>query len=125
MSKYSTKFILVLLIGFLAFSIPEPEVQAMEPISIAMMLAPIVIPIVKAAIPYILKGMVNMGGAMFEVGVEMFRMSYLMLGFVEVTFGAPFGLFSAGVANLAEGAMAFPKSMLLMLAVFPKTVGLM
>ena len=116
---------IIILLGFLAFSMPTPQARAMEPISLAMMLAPIVIPIVKAALPYILKGAVNMGAAMFEVGVEMFRLLYFPLGLFEIMFGFPFGLFEPGVQNLVDGSLALPKALLLMCCVPLKTVGAM
>lgn len=125
MIKYSSKIALIVLLGFLVFSMPAPETEAMEPISLALMLAPIAIPIIKAALPYILKGAVNMGGAMFEVGVEMFRLLYFPLGLFEITFGAPFGLFDAGLRNLADGSLALPKAFFLMCCVPLRTVGAM
>ena len=125
MIKYSSKIMVIVLLGFLVFSMPAPETEAMEPISLALMLAPIVIPIVKAALPYIIRGAVNMGGAMFEVGVEMCRFFYFPLGLFEMTLGAPFGLFPAGVQNLVDGSLAFPKSFFLMCCVPLKTVGAM
>jgi hypothetical protein len=66
-----------------------------------------------------------MGGAMFEVGVEMFNMSLLLVGFFETTFLGPFGFFKSGIGHLVDGGMALPKSMFLMLLVFPKTIGVM
>lgn len=116
---------LITMIGLLVYTLPAPKAEAMEPISIAMMLAPIVIPIIKAALPYIVKGAVNMAGAMFEVGIEMFKMGYLLVGFFEISFGAPFGLFQPGMQNLAKGGMAFPMMFVKMCAVPLKTVGAM
>jgi len=124
MQKSSSKFILILLLGFLAFSMPTQQAKAMEPISMAMMLAPIVIPIVKAALPYIFKGAVNMAGAMIEVGMEMFNMILLPIGFFETTVGA-YWWFDSGVTHLTDGGMALPKSLFLMLLVLPKTIGVM
>jgi hypothetical protein len=125
MLRFSSKIIIIIMLGFLFFTLPAPKAKAMEPISMAMMLAPIVIPIIKAALPYMIKGAVNMGGAMFEVGVEMFRMIYIPLGFFEITFGAPFGLFQPGLINLRDGAIAFPMMFVKMCAVPFKTVGAM
>lgn len=125
MIKYSSKILLIVLLGFLVYAVPAPQTKAMEPISIAMMIAPIAIPIIKAALPYIIKGAVNMGGAMFEVGVEMFKMILVPIGFFEMTFGAPFGLFQPGLKNLVEGCVAFPMMFVKMCAVPLKTVGAM
>lgn len=115
---------LVILIGFLAFSMPAPKAKAMEPISIAMMAAPIAIPIIKALLPYILKGAVNMAGAMFEVGVEMCNMILLPVGFFETTLGA-YWFWDSGIQHLVEGSLSFPKTLFLMLCVLPKTIGVM
>lgn len=124
MIRFSSKLLVLVLIGFLAFSFPAPKTQAMEPISIAMIIAPIAIPIIKAALPYVIKGAVNMAGAMFEVGLEMWNMVYLPVGFFETTLGA-FWFWDAGVEHLIEGSLAFPKSLFLMLLVLPKTIGVM
>jgi len=125
MVKLSSKIALIVILCVVFFTLPAPKAKAMEPISIAMMIAPIVIPIIKAAMPYVIKGAVNMGGAMLEVGVEMFRMLYIPLGFFEITFGAPFGLLQPGLKNLVDGSMAFPMMFIKMCAVPLKTVGAM
>lgn len=124
MLKLSTKFLVVILIGFLAFSMPAPKAKGMEPISMAMIILPIAIPIIKAALPYIIKGAVNMAGAMFEVGVEMCNMVLLPIGFFETTLGA-YWFWDSGVDHLVDGGLAFPKSLFLMLLVLPKTIGVM
>lgn len=115
---------LIILVGFLVLTMPAPKAEAMEPISIAMLVLPIAIPIIKAALPYILRGAVNMAGAMFEVGVEMCNMALLPMSFFETTIGA-YWFWDSGVEHLVEGGMAFPKSLFLMLLVLPKTFGVM
>ena len=125
MIKYSSKIFIIVLLGLLVYSLPAPETKAMEPISIAMMVAPIAIPIIKAALPYIIKGAVNMAGAMFEVGLEMIKWALIPVGFFEITLGAPFGLFRPGVNNLVEGCVAVPMTFVQMCAVPLKTVGMM
>ena len=124
MLKYSAKLLAVALIAFLAFTVTAPKTQAMEPISIAMMAAPIAIPIIKALLPYVIKGAVNMAGAMFEVGVEMCNMALLPVGLFETTLGA-FWFWNSGVDHLVEGSLSFPKTLFLMLLVLPKTIGVM
>jgi hypothetical protein len=121
------KITIIVLIAFLFISIPSPKAEAMEPISISLLvaaLAPIVLPYVIKAMPYVWKGMVNMSSAMLDVGIEMARMGYLMLGFFECTIGIPFGLFPAGVRNLVDGSIAPFKAMMLMFLVPIKTVGM-
>jgi hypothetical protein len=124
MLKYSTKILLTVLLACMAFSAPVQKTQAMEPVSLAMMLAPIAIPLIKAAIPYVVKGAVNMGGAFFEVGIEMFNMLLFPVGLLESTLFAPW-FFKNGIMHMAEGAMAMPKMFIQMLLVMPKTIGVM
>ena len=109
-------------------TVPAPKAEAMEPISISLLvaaLAPIVLPYVIKAMPYVWKGMANMGSAMLDVGIEFARMGYLMLGFFECTIGAPFGLFPAGMRNLIDGSLAPFKAMMQMCLVPFKTAGMM
>jgi len=104
--KLSTKIIITLALMFILFSVPAPKAEAMEPITIAMLAAPIVIPIVKAMIPYIVKGGVNFAGGLVEVFVDMFGIFLLPIGLAESTIGAPFGLFSTGMKHLGDGCLA-------------------
>jgi len=121
------KITIIVLISFLFISVPSPKAEAMEPISISLLaaaLAPIVLPYVVKAMPYVWKGIVNMSSAMLDVGVEFARMGYLMLGFFECTIGIPFGLFPAGVDNLIDGSIAPFKAMVQMCLVPFKTFGM-
>jgi len=124
MLNYSTKILLTALLAFMAFSAPIQKTNAMEPVSLAMMLAPIAIPLVKAALPYVMRGAVNMGGAFFEVGLEMFNMLLFPVGLFESTLFAPW-FFQNGLMHMAEGAMAMPKMMIQLMLVLPKTFGVM
>ena len=122
------KFTLIVLIAFLFVSVPAPKTEAMEPISISLLiaaLAPIVLPYILKAMPYIWKGCKNMLGAMWESGVEMAKIGYLFIGLMEVTIGLPFGLFKAGLYNIYDGAIAPFKSMGMMFMVPMKTIGMM
>ena len=125
--RIHTKITIIVLISFLLISVPTPKAEAMEPISISLLvaaLAPIVLPYVLKAMPYVWKGFVNMGSAMLDVGLEMARMGYLLLGFFECTIGLPFGLFRAGVNNIYDGTLAPFKAMGLMFLVPFKTFGI-
>ena len=106
MLKLSTKIFITLALLFTLLSAPAPEAKAMEPISIAMMLAPIVMPIVKAMIPYFVKGTVNFFGAMVDVFVDLAGFALLPLGMFESSLGAPFGLFKHGLQHMTRGAIA-------------------
>ena len=124
MLKFSSKCILITLLAVFTFTIPAPKTRAMEPVSMAMMLAPIAIPLIKAAMPYVIKGAVNMGGAMFEVGIEMFNMLLFPIGLFESTLFAPW-YFENGIAHMGAGAMALPKMLIQTLLILPKTFGFM
>ncbi len=106
----------------LAFTFPANEAEAMEPISLAMMAIPIALPIVKALLPYVIQGAVNMGGALFETGMELFNIFLLPIGLLETTVGA-YWWFDAGVSHLIDGALAVPKTVLQVLLILPKTIG--
>ncbi len=106
MLKLSTKMFITIALLFILFSVPAPEAKAMEPISLAMMAAPIVMPLVEAMIPYFVKGSVNFVGAMADVFVDLAGFMLLPLGMFEATLGAPFGLFSYGLRHMGSGAMA-------------------
>jgi hypothetical protein len=102
----SSKMFITFALLFILFTVPAHEAKAMEPISLAMMAAPIVIPIVKAMMPYIVKGAVNFFGASVDVFVDMAGFALLPFGLFESTIGAPFGLFSYGLKHMGEGALA-------------------
>ena len=111
MLKLSTKMFITIALLFTLFLVPAPEAKAMEPISIAMMLAPIVIPIVKAMIPYFVKGSVNFFGAMVDVFADLAGFALLPFGMFEATLGAPFGLWKHGLSHMGRGALAPLKMM--------------
>ena len=126
--RHYPKITVVLLAAFLFISMPAPKAQAFEPISISLLaaaLAPIVIPYVIKALPYMWKGFVNMAGAMWDAGAEFFRTGYLILGLFECTIGAPFGMFQYGLENLYDGALAPFKGALYTCLIPIRTVGLM
>ena len=106
MLKLSTKMFITFALLFILFSAPAPEAKAFEPISIAMMAAPIVLPIVKAMIPYFVKGTVNFAGAMVDVFADLAGFVLLPLGMFESTLGVPFGLFSHGLKHMGRGSLA-------------------
>jgi hypothetical protein len=106
MFRYSHRLFLISALIFILYYTSEPEAAAMEPVTIAMMAAPIVIPIVKAMIPYFVKGGVNFFTAMVDVFVDMSGFFLLPFGMLESTVGAPFGLFKNGLYNMGQGCLA-------------------
>ena len=106
MLKFSIKMFLIFSLLFMFFTVSAPKAQAMEPISIAMMAAPIVIPIVKAMIPYIIKGGTNFVGGMVDVFIDMAGIFLLPLGMFESSFLGPFGFFQTGLRHMGSGMIA-------------------
>ena len=115
----------MVVLSCLLFSLPLSETKAMDPVTIATVAAPIIIPIVKAVLPYVIKGGVNFFRGMFDMFVDMAGIVMLPVGLFEISFGAPFGLFNDGLLNLKTGAMALPKMMWSMCLIPVKTVGVM
>ena len=107
------------------FCLPAPKAKAMDPVTIATVLAPIAIPIIKAALPYVIKGGVNFFRGTFDMFIDMAGIVMLPVGLFEVSFGAPFGLLKDGLENLKFGAMALPRMMWSMCLIPVKTVGAM
>ena len=104
MRKYAV--ILTLTVMMFAFFYPQPEARAMDPVTIAI-LAPIAIQVAKAMMPYVIRGMINMGRMGMKAGREMLNILRLPLGLVQVIFLWPWGRnFSSGLRNLGHGAVA-------------------
>jgi len=104
MRKYAV--ILTLTVMMFAFFYPQPEARAMDPVTIAI-LAPIAIQVAKAMMPYVIRGMINMGRMGMKAGREMLSILRLPLGLVQVIFLWPWGRnFSSGLRNIGHGAVA-------------------
>ena len=118
-------FRIVLLVAIFAsvFTFSAPKAHAMDPITIAMLAAPIVIPMVKAAMPYIIKGAVNFGKGMLDVFAAMGGFLLVPWGMMEATLGAPFGLFNLGMSHMGRGALSPFKMMWQMMLVPFKIFG--
>lgn len=86
-----------------------PKANAMDPVTIGI-LAPIIlpyaIPVAETAAQYALKGLMNAGVGMVDVFWDMIEVFMLPVGFLEVTLGIPFGLFSNGCENIGTGFIA-------------------
>ena len=121
------KVAIIVIIALLITTIPAPKAEAMEPISISLLiaaLAPIVLPYVIKAMPVVFRGFKRMSLAMLDVGIKFSRMGFLLLGFAECTMGAPFGLFKPGLRNLLDGSIAPFQAMLSMFMIPFKTFGI-
>ena len=104
MRRYA--MILTLTVMMFAFFYPQPEARAMDPVTIAV-LAPIAIQVAKAMMPYVIRGMINMGRMGMKAGREMLSILRLPLGLIQVIFLWPWGRnFSSGLRNIGHGFVA-------------------
>ena len=104
MRKYAVIFTVIVMM--FAFFYPQPEAKAMDPVTIAI-LAPIAIQVAKTMMPYILKGMVNMGRMGLKAGKQLVSILRLPLGIFQVLILFPWGRnFSSGIRNIGHGAVA-------------------
>ncbi|MFA6566663.1 MAG: hypothetical protein WCS96_00480 [Victivallales bacterium] len=104
------KKLLVVIVVVAAFmGVGIPKAKAMDPVTIGI-LAPIIlpyaIPVAETAAQYALKGLVNAGVGMVDVFKDMVGVFMMPVGFLEVTLGMPFGLFSNGCENIGIGFVA-------------------
>ena len=103
------KLLIILVIATAFMGIEIQKVEAMDPITIGI-LAPIAIeygtPIAISAGEYALKGLVNAGVGMIDIFKDMIDVFMMPVGFLEVTLGMPFGLFSNGCENIGTGFIA-------------------
>ena len=98
--------VFTLLVALFAFFYPQQEAQAMDPVTIAI-LAPIAIQVAKTMMPYVIKGLVNMGKMGLKMGKEMINIFRLPLGVVQTFILFPFGsCFSSGIRNMGYGIIA-------------------
>lgn len=104
MRKYALIFTAALML--FAFFYPQPEAKAMDPVTIAI-LAPIAIQVAKTMMPYVIRGMVNMGRMGLKAGRELISILRLPLGLVQTLFLFPWGRnFSSGLRNMGHGIIA-------------------
>ena len=104
MRKYAA--ILTVIVMMFAFFYPQPEARAMDPVTIAI-LAPIAIQVAKTMMPYVVKGMINMGRMGLKAGKELVSILRLPLGLIQVILLFPWGRnFSSGIRNIGHGGVA-------------------
>lgn len=96
------KFLLILL---LAAGIFLPRTAKAEPVTM-ILLAPVALEAAKIASPYAISALRSGGLQLYEVGKDAGNILLLPLGILQITAGAPFGLFGQGVENIAMGLAA-------------------
>ena len=82
-----------------------PRVAAFEPITVAL-LAPVALKVYEAAEPRLVRGAAAGGRKMIQIGANLLDIFRLPLGAIQMTLGAPFGFFTAGLSNIGRGAIA-------------------
>jgi len=104
MRKYAVIFTISVMM--FAFFYPQPEAKAMDPVTIAI-LAPIAIQMAKTMMPYIVRGLKNMGKTGLKAGKELISVLRLPLGLIQVLLLFPWGRnFSSGLRNIGNGIIA-------------------
>ena len=104
MRKYAMLF--TVMVMMFAFFCPQPKAEAIDPVTIAI-LAPIAIQVAKTMMPYVVKGMINMGRMGLKAGKELISILRLPLGLIQVLLLFPFGRnFSSGLRNIGHGFIA-------------------
>ena len=104
MRKYAVIFTISVMM--FAFFYPQPEAKAMDPVTIAI-LAPIAIQMAKTMMPYVVRGLKNMGKMGLKAGKELVSVLRLPLGLIQVLLLFPWGRnFSSGIQNIGHGLIA-------------------
>ena len=97
--------ILLLCAGFLLTPAASFKVQAMDPVTIAI-LAPVAIKAAEVMMPYVIQGLKNAGSQLLKMVLDVAGILKLPLGLVQSTLGAPIGMFSDGMKNIVDGLLA-------------------
>ena len=106
---FMRRFILVsLAAAMVLLAVPPPKVQAIDPVTIAI-LAPIALQLANAARPYVIRGLVNLGKGLIRVGKDVVELVFLPYGLLKMTLGAPFGGFRSGLVYTVRGGIAIGK----------------
>ena len=84
---------------------PAPSAKAIDPVTLAI-LAPIAIQAANAARPYLVRGMLNMGKGLLQIGKDAFGILYLPYGLCKIIFTSPWGGFRSGVVYSLRGLIA-------------------
>jgi hypothetical protein len=100
------KFLLLTIIISMSFMLfPVQKAKAIDPVTIAI-LAPIALKVAQVAQPYVTKGLINLGKGLLVCGKDLIDVFRLPIGFIQSTFGIPFGGLAPGIKNLVLGGIA-------------------
>jgi hypothetical protein len=98
-------FKILFLVTALTFILPVQRVQAMDPVTLAI-LAPVALQTASAARPLVVRSIVNTTKGIFKVCQAAFRILYLPYGLLKMMFGFPFGGFHSGLVYFLKGCIA-------------------
>lgn len=103
---YLKKWLLIFpFAGIIFFSFSVSKVQAMEPVTMAV-LAPILAPYAMKAASCMFQGCVKTVPGWTNAGAQLLNIFRLPLGVIQSTLGAPFGFLGDGIGNTWQGAKA-------------------
>ena len=102
---FCRKTILILLIAGLMIPWGSGKLEAMDPVTIAI-LAPVAVKAAQVMMPYVVQGLKNTGGQLMKMGLDLAGILKLPLGIVQATLGAPIGMFGDGMKNVVDGVLA-------------------
>ena len=114
MRRYLNILFLVLA---LSVAIVPQKVQAMDPVTIAI-LAPVAIKAAQAARPYIVSALINLGKGLIKILKNAFGLVYLPYGMGKMMFAWPWGGFRSGFIYTLKGLIA-PFKMLFHVLLLP------
>ena len=83
----------------------QPEAQAMDPVTIAI-LTPIAIKGAQIAAPYVITGMRSGAAHTLSMGRDLIDIFRLPVGMLQSSVGIPFSQFSTGIRNIGRGTIA-------------------
>ena len=112
------KFLAVTLIAVLVLPFSAFKVQAIDPVTM-MILAPVAVKAAEVARPYVVKSVIGTGRGLIKVGRDAFHLLYLPLGILEMTVGAPFKKFRAGMVHVVRGGVIAPVRLILHTLLLP------
>ena len=98
-------FKIFLLVAILFTLFPAQNVQAIDPVTIAI-LAPIALRAAEAAKPYLIRAGLNTGRCLLKMGEDTLQILRLPFGLLQMSIGAPFGGFRNGMVNVIKGFIA-------------------
>ncbi|MBR7108284.1 MAG: hypothetical protein IKC89_07715 [Lentisphaeria bacterium] len=118
MSKRPSPFLLLLAVIFTAFApMTTPSAHAIEP-SALITAAPHAAQLAKLWSPQLFRALGSTGTGLYKMGAATLNIFRLPLGLLQCTAGAPFGFFSDGASNVAQGLIA-PCELLLQTVLLP------